>query len=152
MDKKAKSVFGEYLHSKGLRMTRQRGLILEIFRKKEGHLSPEELYLLVKKKDPSVGRATVYRMLKLLKEADLAMQVNFGEGLSRYEHKYGHAHHDHLICIRCGGMTEVVDEKIERLQESLARRHGFFLTAHKMDLYGVCPACEKKEAAKKRKA
>ncbi|MDA8168946.1 MAG: Fur family transcriptional regulator [Nitrospiraceae bacterium] len=145
-----KLTFEKYIASQGLKMTRQRGLILEIFLKKEGHISPEELYSLVRKKDATVGRATVYRMLKLLKEADIAREVDFGDGFSRYEHKYGHAHHDHLICTKCGKTMEVVDEEIEALQEKLAGRHGFSLTSHEMDLFGLCPECREKEARVKR--
>ena len=141
----AKGIFEEFLGEKGLKMTRQRALILSSFLKKEGHMSSEELYEIVKAKDPSVGRATVYRMLKLMKEAGLAHEVDFGEGVSRYEHKYGHAHHDHLICLRCGRTREVVDEGIEGLQEKLASKYGFSLTSHKMDLYGLCPECRKKQ-------
>lgn len=142
--KKAKGIFEEFLSVKGLKMTRQRDLILEMFLRKEGHLSSEELYGLLKAKDPSMGRATVYRTLKLMKDAGLANEVDFGEGVSRYEHKYGHAHHDHLICVRCGKTREVVDEEIESLQEKLAARFGFALTSHKMDLYGLCQECRKK--------
>jgi Fur family ferric uptake transcriptional regulator len=134
--------FGRFLAAKGLKMTKQRALIFELFLKREGHLSSEELYGLVKKKDPSIGRATVYRALKLFKEADLAREVDFGEGLARYEHSSG-PHHDHLICVRCGKAIEVVDESIEELQEKLSRRHGFTLTGHKMQLFGVCPACRR---------
>ena len=144
-DKTERQIFEEHVAACGFRMTRQRGLILDIFLKKEGHLSPEELYGLVKAKDRTVGRATVYRMLRLMKEADLARQVDLGDGLTRYEHKYGHAHHDHLICLGCGKAIEVVDAEIEALQEKLARKHGYALTGHQMDLFGLCPACREKE-------
>jgi len=86
----------------------------------------------------------VYRTLKLLTSSGLAREVDFGEGLSRYEHLWGHAHHDHLICTSCGRTLEVMDTEIERLQERLAQRHGFSLTGHKMDLYGLCPRCRPK--------
>ena len=144
VNKKERRIFEEHIARRGYRMTRQRAVILEIFLKKEGHLSPEELYGLVRAKEPTVGRATVYRMLRLMNEADLARKVDLGDGLSRYEHKYGHAHHDHLICLRCGKAIEVVDEEIESLQEKLASKHGFKLTAHEMDLFGLCPSCRKK--------
>ena len=142
--KAERQIFEEHLAARGFRMTRQRGLILDMFLKKEGHLSPEELYGLVKTRDRTVGRATVYRMLRLMKEADLARQVNLGDGLARYEHKYGHAHHDHLICLRCGKAIEVVDAEIEALQEKLAGKHGYSLTGHQMDLFGLCPGCREK--------
>ncbi|MDA8157426.1 MAG: Fur family transcriptional regulator [Actinomycetota bacterium] len=141
----AGDIFHDFIAAKGFKMTSQRMHILDVFLKKEGHLSPEELYSIVKTKYPSIGRATVYRVLKLLKEAGLANQVDFGDGYSRYEHKYGHAHHDHLICVSCGKAIEVVDEEIEKLQEKLAARYGFALEGHKMDLFGLCPSCLKKK-------
>ncbi len=138
---KAKAVFNEFIASKNLRMTPQRSLILDIFLRKKGHLTAEQLYDMVKRKDPSVGQATVYRMLKLLSESGIAREVDFGDGVLRYEHLYGREHHDHLICTRCNKEVEVVDEEIERLQERLAKRHGFVLTGHRMYLYGICKEC-----------
>ncbi len=142
--RRERELFAQHLSQKGLRLTRQRRLILEAFLGGRGHLSSEELYQRVRRKDPSIGRATVYRTLKLLTSSGLAREVDFGEGLSRYEHLWGHAHHDHLICTSCGRTLEVMDTEIERLQERLAQRHGFSLTGHKMDLYGLCPRCRPK--------
>ncbi len=110
-------------------------------------MSPEELYRLVKKRDASIGQATVYRTLKLLSEAGLASQVELGDGVVRYEHKYGQQHHDHLICTNCRREVEVFDPDIEELQELLAERHGFVLTHHKMYLYGLCPECRQHQEA-----
>lgn len=124
-----------------MKITPQRQLILDVFLKEEGHPSPEELYLRVKHLDKTIGQSTVYRTLKLLNESGLAREYQFGDGLTRYEPLYGQQHHDHLICERCGTTIEVVDEAIEKLQEELAARHGFQLTAHRMYLYGICPAC-----------
>ena len=81
--------------------------------------------------------------VKLLCEAELAREVRFGDGIARYEMR-GESHHDHLICERCGQNIEVVDPEIERLQEALARRHGFVPTFHRLYLYGICPACRTK--------
>lgn len=142
--KEARKAFSTFLQNTGLRVTHQRLLILNVFLKSERHLTPEELYTIVKKKDPSVGQATVYRTLKLLSDSGIAMEVDFGDGVMRYEHKFGHDHHDHLICERCKKSIEVVDEKIERLQEGLAIKHGFQLTGHKMYLFGVCSKCKKR--------
>jgi len=135
--------FADFLADKGLKITSQRQLILDAFLKKEGHFTSEELYDIVKKKDPSIGQATVYRTMKLLVEAGIAREVDFGDGALRYEHKYGHDHHDHLICTVCNKNIEVIDEQIEELQEKLAKSHGFHLTAHKMYLYGICKECRK---------
>lgn len=140
----AKKRFGEFLAERGLRMTPQRRIILEVFLRTERHLTSEELYNLVKKKDPSIGQATVYRTLKLLSGSGIAREVNFGESMSRYEHEFGHEHHDHLICERCRRSIEVVDPRIEALQERLAREHGFEIRSHKLDIFGICAKCKAK--------
>jgi Fur family ferric uptake transcriptional regulator len=139
--KRAKSEFERYLERSGLRATAQRSLILDVFLKTERHLTAEELYRLVSRKDPSVGQATVYRTLRLLVDSGVAREVDFGDGMARYEHGFGHEHHDHLICIRCRKSIEVMDGRIEKLQERLAAGHGFTLTGHTMDLFGLCREC-----------
>lgn len=137
------NLFEDFLKTKGLKHTSQRIDILKVFLDTEKHLSCDQLYRFVKKKYPSVGYATVYRTLKLLCEAGLSRELNFGDGLIRYEHLYGHSHHDHLICIRCGRFFEVVDPKIEKLQDELAKKYHFISTKHKMDIYGICKSCRR---------
>ncbi|NJB68481.1 Fur family ferric uptake transcriptional regulator [Desulfobaculum xiamenense] len=138
-------VFSDYLSRKNLKMTPQRRLILDIFLREKGHLASEDLYTIVKRFDKSIGQATVYRTLKLLSESGLAKEVKFGDGVTRYEQKYGNSHHDHIICEECGKALSVVDEKIEELQERLAEEHGFVLTGHEMYLYGLCADCRRKK-------
>jgi Fur family ferric uptake transcriptional regulator len=142
--KDPRDIFSEYLQEHKLKVTPQRLLILDVFLNEEGHVASEELYGLVKRLDPSVGQATVYRTLKLLTDSGLAKEVHFGDGVTRYEHEYGHSHHDHLICDRCGSNVEVLDDRIEALQEELAAKYGFKLTGHKMYLHGICAKCRKK--------
>ena len=137
------SKFQQYIADHGLKNTPQRLRIVEVFLAAGGHPSTEELYARVKALDPSVGQATVYRTMKLLCESGLAREVQFGDGVSRYEVRLGTPHHDHLICEHCGKTIEVVDEEIERLQEALTRRHGFVPTRHHLYLYGLCPDCQK---------
>lgn len=141
----AKAKFEHFLEEKGLRMTPQRSLIVDVFLRTERHMNSDDLYNLVKKKDRSIGQATVYRTLKLLLESGIAREVDFGEGMTRYEHEYGHEHHDHLICERCRTSIEVVDPRIEEFQEKLARDHGFAMTRHKLDMFGICAKCRAKE-------
>ncbi len=138
-------IFKKYLTEKHLRNTPQRELILDVFLKREGHISTEQLYDIVKKRDPSVGQATVYRVLKLIVEAGLAREVDFGDCVTRYEHRYNHPHHDHLICKGCGKTIEVVDTVIEELQKRMAEIHSFELTDHEMYLYGYCEKCRSKK-------
>ena len=139
----AHQVFQEYLAKNQLKLTPQRMCILDVFLRYRGHMASEELYEQVKKRDPHIGQATVYRTLKLLSGSGLAKEVHFGDGLTRYENTHGEEHHDHLICERCGKNMEVVDPRIEALQEELAARHGFSLTSHRMYLYGLCAECRK---------
>jgi Fur family ferric uptake transcriptional regulator len=133
-----------YMDRKGLRTTDQRKLIVETFFRADNHVSIEELLAQVRAKDPRVGYATVYRTLKLLTECGVANERRFGDGLTRYELADDASHHDHLICLECGDITEFEEPQVEELQESVARRHGFELRWHKHELYGVCPRCRAK--------
>jgi Fur family ferric uptake transcriptional regulator len=130
------------MDEKGLRSTAQRRLIIEVFFKSGEHLSIEDLWAKVRKRDPKVGYATVYRTLKMLTESGLASERRFGDGLSRYEVAHKGEHHDHLICTSCGRIVEFEDPQIELLQEQAAQRHGFTLTRHRHELYGLCPDCQ----------
>jgi Fur family ferric uptake transcriptional regulator len=141
---KEKEIFLEHIQKAGLRRTSQRDLILEIFLQTEEHLSSEDLYWLVQKKDPSVGHTTVYRTLKLLTEAGLAREVRFGDGKTYYEHHYNHEHHDHLICTECGKIIEFFSAEIEELQDIMAEKYGFRLTNHSLRMWGVCGDCQKR--------
>ena len=142
---KEMQVFTEYLKRKQLKLTNQRKVILDAFLKTERHLSVEDLYNIAKKGDSSIGQATVFRTLKLLCEAEIAKETDLGDGKTRYEHKYGRSHHDHLICRECGSFIEAVDPRIERLQEELCKSHGFTQQSHKLEIFGVCKRCKNKE-------
>jgi len=85
----------------------------------------------------------VYRTMKLLAESGLAHAQNFGDGQTRYEAAVGREHHDHLICTRCSTIIEFENDQIERMQDAVARRHGFKVSSHKMELYGLCKNCQK---------
>lgn len=135
--------FHAYLRQQGLRYTQQRSRIAEVFLADDGHLSAEELYERLRSEKIDVGQATVYRTLKHLCAAGLARELNFDDGIVRYESYHGGQHHDHLICEVCQKQIEVVDDDIERLQVALAHRHGFIPTRHRLNLYGVCPDCRK---------
>jgi Fur family transcriptional regulator, ferric uptake regulator len=144
MEQTEKQIFSDFIARKGLRSTSQRELILDEFLRQTKHISAEELYDLVKMRDKTIGQATVYRVLKLLSESGIAREVNFGDGLMRYEREFGHEHHDHLVCTSCGKMLEVVDPAIETLQKALAEKYGFTLSDHEMYLYGICEDCRSK--------
>jgi Fur family transcriptional regulator, ferric uptake regulator len=131
-----------YMDRKGLRSTDQRRLIVETFFHADNHVSIEELLAQVRAKDPRVGYATVYRTLKLLTECGVANERRFGDGLTRYELADETSHHDHLICVECGDITEFEEPRIEELQEKIAKKYGFDLRSHKHELYGLCAKCQ----------
>lgn len=136
-------VLNRYMAEHGLKSTRQRSLIIDTFFDLEGHLSVEELWAKVREADQRVSVATVYRTMKLLAECGLAHARNFGDGQTRYEAAIGRHHHDHLICTRCGTIVEFENDRIEALQDAVASSHGFKVTSHKMELYGLCKTCQK---------
>lgn len=135
------SQFQQHLVRSGLKATRQRELIARAFFATNTHISAEALYRRVSGRDPRIGLVTVYRTLKLLKEAGLAHERQFGEGRALFEHASSDRHHDHVICTECGKITEFENCEIEALQEQVARRFGFTLRYHKLELYGICRNC-----------
>jgi Fur family ferric uptake transcriptional regulator len=142
MRKQAAEQLSEYLSGQGLKSTRQRDFVLNAFVSAGRHLSAEELYLLVKKSNTGIGYATVYRTLKLLAEAGLADERRFEDGFTRYEYNASDGHHDHLICTRCGRIIEFENERIEQLQQDVARKNRFKVQSHKLELYGLCSDCQ----------
>lgn len=141
---RAEQIFQSYVRQKNLKHSGQRDQVLKVFLKSEKHLTAEELYQLVKKDAPGIGYATIYRTLKILCESGLCRELRCEDKTTRYEHLYGHEHHDHLICLKCGNFIEVASPDIEKLQEELARREGFVLMRHRLELYGICRHCKRK--------
>jgi Fur family ferric uptake transcriptional regulator len=132
-----------YMERKGLRSTAQRRLVSEVFFRTGGHLSIDDMLALVRKQDPKVGYATVYRTMKLLVECGLANERQFDATVTRFEVAHHDSHHDHLICLECKKIVEFEDDDIEGLQDALARRYGFKLVSHKHELYGLCERCQR---------
>lgn len=131
-----------YMAKKGLRSTAQRRLIVDTFFEGSPHVTIEDLLAEVRAKDRGIGYATVYRTLKLLAECGVASERRFGDGLSRYElADEASTHHDHLICLSCGKITEFEEPRIEELQDEIATRYGYEVSTHKHELYGTCPDC-----------
>src|SRR3989304_7658873 len=132
-----KKALDEYILKKRLKSTKQRDIIFDEFFNYPGqHVTVEELYEKLKKQNPKIGYATVYRTLKLFKDRGLAFERNFGDGRTRYEPvKFEGEHHDHLICIECGKITEFKDRRIEHYSKEVARLNDFEVTNHKVELY-----------------
>lgn len=123
-----------HLSKNGLKLTRQRENILTTFLKME-HVTAEQMYRLLAKKDPHIGLATVYRTLKLLCETGLAQEQHFGSQ-TQFDNVAHKGHHDHLICTACDKIIEFENCQIEELQEEVARKNGFTIRTHKLELYG----------------
>ncbi len=145
MDKIAPS-FHRLLKNRGLKSTRQRDAIIQMFMESgKDHLSVEELYQRVRQRNPKIGYATVYRTLRLMAESGWASSRQFGNRTARFERQTEGQHHDHLICIGCGKIVEFENPRIEELQAHIARQKGFQIFEHKLELYGNCPSCLFKE-------
>ena len=139
MDRVAK--FTDFLRQKGLKNTSQRMTIVETFLGSKSHYSTEDLYLKLRKKNPKIGYATVHRTLKLLAESGIAVELNFGDGQTRFEPVYEERHHDHLVCTRCGLIIEFEEPRIEALQQEVGERYRFTIESHRHELYGLCEKC-----------
>ena len=131
------------LKQAGLKVTLPRVKILNILEcSEQHHLSAEGVYRQLLKQGDEIGLATVYRVLTQFEDAGLVIRHNFEGGSSVFE--VAHAdHHDHIVCIRCGRVEEFQDEVIEQRQKDIARRLSYTLTNHQLNLYGLCPGCQK---------
>lgn len=142
-DKNRQELLDKYMNERGLKSTRQRALIIDTFFESGGHQTVEEVHARVRENDARVSMATVYRTMKLLSESGLAHARNFGDGQTRYEAAIGRHHHDHLICTNCNKIIEFENDRIEALQDAVAKKHGFRVISHKMELYGLCRDCQR---------
>jgi Fur family transcriptional regulator, ferric uptake regulator len=134
----------ERLHEKAYKLTPQRETILQAFVEQgKGHLSAEDVYNLVKAKNPDIGLATVYRTLDLLAEIEILQKMDFGDGRSRYEMSGSEEHHHHhLICLNCHKVAEFDDDLLETLEAVIARKSNFKIIDHDLKFYGWCKECQ----------
>ena len=152
MERLAENSLRQLLRKQGLKATRQRDEIVRALRKAGTHLTVDELYRRVRRVNPRIGYATVYRTLRLLAESGWASARRFGERTARFESCAEGEHHDHLICRGCGKIQEFENDQLEALQERIARREGFRVLDHKLELYGYCRSCTEARKALKRRA
>ncbi len=140
-----RKAFESHLRGRNLKLTPQRGRILDRVFATHDHFSAETLYGWLKQDTgANISRATVYRTLSLLEEGGFLESLDAGQGERLYEHVLGHRHHDHLICIDCERIEEFYDERIEKLQELAAESRGWTLTHHNLRLFGRCKVCQRK--------
>lgn len=122
--------------AKGMRMTEQRRIIARVLSGAQDHPDVEELHRRAVAIDDNISISTVYRTVKMLEDAGIIERHDFGDGRARYE-QMPDEHHDHLIDLRTGRVIEFRSEEIEALQEAIARRLGFRLRGHRLELYAV---------------
>ena len=128
----------EILHQKNLRYTPQRQEVWDEICATKEHRDAEDIYNSLRKRQTNVSRATVYRTIDLLVKNNLVRRLDLGDGRSRFENKMGIAHHDHIVCLDCRKIVEFMNEKIEELQEQVAKEMGFEIVRHVHQLFGRC--------------
>ena len=121
---------------KGLKMTEQRRVIAQILSEAEDHPDVEEVYRRASEIDQKISLATVYRTLRLFEDSGIIQSHDFGGGRARYEASDDDTHHDHLIDLDSGEVIEFFDEELEALQEKIAKRLGYSIVDHKLELLG----------------
>jgi Fur family ferric uptake transcriptional regulator len=128
---------------KGMKMTEQRRVIARVLSEAQDHPDVEEVHRRSASEDPGISIATVYRTMRLFEEAGIVERHEFGDGRARYEETPA-THHDHLIDMRSGKVIEFRNEEIERIQQEIARTHGYKLVGHRLELF-VVPLDTEKE-------
>lgn len=143
-----KDELSQLLKAKGYKITSQRKAVLDVVMEHDGeHLSSQEIYDLVKKRCPDVGVATVYRTLPVLEELGYVYAVDLEDGCTRYElHREGQTHrHHHLLCEKCGSITEVKDDLLDEIEKKIYKNYGFTIKDHRVKFYGICSKCNKEK-------
>ena len=138
--------FKELLREKGLKVTSQRLLVLQIMAERPGeHLTTEQIYDLVRETNPEVGLATIYRTVQVLVDLHLIDKVTLDDDVARYELRNGNMkhHHHHAICLKCGRVFSFEDDLLENLEAAVEDRLGFTVVDHEVKLYGYCRDCRK---------
>ena len=130
------------LKDNGLKVTGPRLKILELFEAQpEPHMSAEDVYRRLLDEGVEIGVATIYRVLTQFEQANILLRHHFETGKAVYELNRG-GHHDHLVCIKCGKVTEFCSEEIEKLQKKIADDNGYRIVDHALYMYGVCSECQ----------
>ncbi len=137
-----KVIYINYLRDNNVKFSKQRETILDAFLAIEKHITVQELFDVLKRETKTIGIATVYRAMKIFCAAGLAQEVDVGDGNKRYEHKFNHARHDHLICSICGKIIEFNDPNLEGIQNKVCKELGFEPTERKLQIYGICKSCK----------
>jgi len=137
-----------YLGERGLRMTEVRGALLSAVAELEGHFDADSLHEYLKSRGKLISRATIYRTLRILADTGIVKETGRGREGAHFEHVFGHEHHDHMECLRCGRIIEFVSPDIEKLQDAVCREHRFSPTEHSLTIRGLCADCSRKRGGK----
>jgi len=146
------SAFTRYLRENGLKMTRQRELLVRTFLDAEGHLSAEELFELTRRRDAKLGYATVFRTLKAMVECGVARETDFSDGRTRFEKHLRKPDHHHIVCQSCGKAIEFFSPELEELEERIVARYHVKPIRQKFQIYGICEDCQGPESKKKKES
>ncbi len=133
------------IKQEGLRYTHQREAVWLELKTSEGHRDAESIYFALRQQGINISRATVYRTIEILVKNNLIRKLDVGDGKSRFECKQGYAHHDHLICTKCGRIDEFYHEGVEQIQEEIAAQYNYELVNHIHQIIGLCPDCQTDE-------
>jgi Fur family peroxide stress response transcriptional regulator len=128
------------LKQRGYRLTPQRAAILRIFALSRDHPSIEQVYDQIKEQFPMMSLATVYKTVALLKNEGEILELGFANGSTRYDGNRPYPH-PHLICVRCHCIIDPEGQNLDQLALELAKRYGYHLITHRLDLFGICPSC-----------
>lgn len=140
--------FREYLQARGLRLTQERATITEAVFSHHEHFDADQLVASLSER---VSRSTIYRTLSMFEEAGLLRKVARTNDRDVYEHDYGYPQHDHLICKKCGSLTEFHNAQISSTLDEIARQHGFRMDGHRLEVYGTCSNCLRRPVRRHRK-
>ncbi len=132
------------LRGLGFRITPQRLAVVKILAESKGHPGAEDIYAQVKEDFPTTSIATVYKTLAVLKSIDEVLELEFSGDYNRFDGKKPYPH-PHLICIKCKKIVDPELASLDNMTEKLALESGYKLLTHRLDFYGICPQCQKKE-------
>lgn len=147
--------FRKMLREKGLKVTNQRLLVLEVLAAhRDRHMTAEDIYELVREDYPEIGLATIYRTVQLLLEMQLVGRISFDDGCARYEigefyDGEERHHHHHLVCRTCGQVIPFKDDLLDELESRIEKEMGFHVLDHELKFYGQCQECLKKASTEK---
>lgn len=129
------------LRARGYRLTPQRIAVLKVLLSERGHPTAEEVYRKVQQDLPTTSLATIYKTLALLADLGEVLEVDLGDGCSRYD-AWQTRPHPHLVCVACERIMDLDEMPLEAPRDEVARRTGYRILAHRLDFFGVCPQCQ----------